>query len=84
MSEIKLLPKEAKLLDLYKQIHLERKTEQKAEYDNLLAELERMGYSVEQGYGWYLHTPDGKTLVLDSWNEKSGKSAKKEAKNGKI
>ena len=72
-----ILPREMRLLHLYRLIHKEHNPFQKNkdEYRRILAELELVGYSVEVAWGVYLHTPDGNTLTLDGWNEEANDKA---------
>ena len=39
------------------------------EYKELITELEAAGCQYEHGYGYYLHLPNGKTVVVDDYNE---------------
>lgn len=60
---------EERFQELFEQVDRHRDYSHVDEYKALNIELLKSGYEIEHGYGWYLHTPDGRCLVLDYWNE---------------
>jgi len=54
---------------LYAEVNKDHQQSKHEELQKLMAELEKEGYKIEHGWGVYLHTPNGETIVLDYWNE---------------
>ncbi len=60
---------EERYQELFEQVHRNANYQNADEYKALWASMDKEGYTVEHGFGWYLHCPDGRCIVLDYWNE---------------
>lgn len=54
---------------LYREVNHDHQWRKVDELHKVQAELERAGCTIDHAYGVYLHTPDGKTITLDEWND---------------
>ena len=58
-----------KLQELHEAIYKNHQGQYYPQYQELIGELEAEGFRVEHGYGWYLHTPRGEVITIDTYNE---------------
>jgi hypothetical protein len=65
MNKIELFQK------LFEEIYKNGSNKLKPQYEKIYSELKKEGYTIEHGYGYYLHCPDGTKIILDYWNEKN-------------
>jgi hypothetical protein len=54
---------------LFRMVYHEHRHSMTTDLYRLEAELVIAGYRIETAWGKYLHTPDGRVIVLDDWNE---------------
>jgi len=76
MAEITDLPSNIEAFrKLYRRVYKDREQSAHAELDTLYRSLFASGCKIENGWGHYLHTPDGKVIILDDWNEEANDKA---------